>query len=458
MAEKYPAANGNWSTAANWNGGTKPVAGDLVYANGKTVTIDEDPASGIALLATTAGAVAVAGGSFTVSTARTITVTNITAGTTACVTCTNGVGITVTVNVSGIITGGSSAGAYGVNYTGSGPLIVNGNTTGGSVANNGHGVINSSATGTITLTGTCSGGVSSGSNGAQNANTGTFNIISNQTAKGIGYCIDNSSTGTINITGNIYGSTQSGTPTNSTCVYNLSGGIINITGSVIMYDTLCSSTTGIVNNVGTGKITVSSNVTGGSAINCIAISNSSTGEVDVTGNLQGGSATNTPAIYSSTGSVNDIAGSITANAGAALISSSTSALNKIRGNIVNVSNIMAVYCTAIVLDNSSSILFTAQSINGSNRNLTTDNTFGNPSQTNVRYGTVYGAANQYTGSLRVPSASNVLQGVLVDAGAGTYLPSSPADFLAALKADDLGKRLEVCATVQTTGDQLAALS
>lgn len=42
MALKYPAANGNWSTAANWNGGTLPAAGDTVYANGKTIVIDQD--------------------------------------------------------------------------------------------------------------------------------------------------------------------------------------------------------------------------------------------------------------------------------------------------------------------------------------------------------------------------------------------------------------------------------
>ena len=48
MAEAYyNAASGNWSTAANWKGGTLgdgnlPQSGDDVYANGKTVTIDQD--------------------------------------------------------------------------------------------------------------------------------------------------------------------------------------------------------------------------------------------------------------------------------------------------------------------------------------------------------------------------------------------------------------------------------
>ena len=64
MAEKYPLANGLWSNAANWNGGTKPVAGDVVHANSFIVDIDEDV--DVAELRTDAGTTAVAGGFFDV--------------------------------------------------------------------------------------------------------------------------------------------------------------------------------------------------------------------------------------------------------------------------------------------------------------------------------------------------------------------------------------------------------
>jgi len=40
MAVKYPLVNGNWSNAANWNDGTLPQAGDDVYADNRTITID----------------------------------------------------------------------------------------------------------------------------------------------------------------------------------------------------------------------------------------------------------------------------------------------------------------------------------------------------------------------------------------------------------------------------------
>jgi len=74
MAEKYPLANGLWSNAANWDGGTKPLAGDDVYTNGKTLTIDESVT--VATLRGTAGAVAVANGQFLTSGTVIITVTD----------------------------------------------------------------------------------------------------------------------------------------------------------------------------------------------------------------------------------------------------------------------------------------------------------------------------------------------------------------------------------------------
>lgn len=42
MAIKWPLANGVWSNAANWNDGILPDVGDDVYADGKTITIDQN--------------------------------------------------------------------------------------------------------------------------------------------------------------------------------------------------------------------------------------------------------------------------------------------------------------------------------------------------------------------------------------------------------------------------------
>jgi fibronectin-binding autotransporter adhesin len=74
MAEKYPLANGLWSNAANWNGGTKPLSDDDVYANNFTVTVNESIT--VNSLRGTAGAVAVANGQFLTSGSVTVTVTD----------------------------------------------------------------------------------------------------------------------------------------------------------------------------------------------------------------------------------------------------------------------------------------------------------------------------------------------------------------------------------------------
>ena len=40
MAVKWAVANGNWNAGATWNGGSVPVDGDIIYANGHTVTLN----------------------------------------------------------------------------------------------------------------------------------------------------------------------------------------------------------------------------------------------------------------------------------------------------------------------------------------------------------------------------------------------------------------------------------
>lgn len=72
MANRYAVATGNWSDTTTWNGGTLPTSGDVVRPNGFVVTIDVDVT--VDGLTNDASSPAVAGGSFTLSSAG-ITIT-----------------------------------------------------------------------------------------------------------------------------------------------------------------------------------------------------------------------------------------------------------------------------------------------------------------------------------------------------------------------------------------------
>jgi hypothetical protein len=70
MADRWAVANGNWSNTATWNGGTLPGTGDDVFADGWTVTINQDVT--VSSLQTTERSGGTAGGTFTTSGKRTV--------------------------------------------------------------------------------------------------------------------------------------------------------------------------------------------------------------------------------------------------------------------------------------------------------------------------------------------------------------------------------------------------
>ncbi len=203
MAVVYPAANDNWSTVANWMSGGNPYgqlpqSGDIVCANGKTVTIDMDLAAyTFDRLTTVATSPAAAGGGFTMGISGTINA-NIIAGTTSCLTST-GTGTTLVIN--GEIKGGS-ANARGLTCSGDCTMTITGNVTGGS---GGYGIYCSAAC-TMTITGNVTGG-SNHAYGIYCTAACTMTITGNVTggsgnyAYGI-YC---TAACTVTITGNVTG-------------------------------------------------------------------------------------------------------------------------------------------------------------------------------------------------------------------------------------------------------------
>lgn len=357
MADKwYTAASGNWSTAANWNGGTLPAAGDDVYADGKAVVIDQTV--NVGSIRTTQRSGGTIGGTFTVSSAQSITCTGAgiiaNTGTNGAVLVTASTG-TVTI-ISNII-GGSVGSSWGVYVTGNATVNITGNITGGS-ASSSHGLYVTSNS-TISITGNVSG-----TSGASTSSYGIF--------------------------------TQTGSPT------------INITGNV---------TANTAGGIGSNSAATALNVIG-----TITSSNTISGILFV-GNT-------TPVVVS--------------------------------GPMINVGSVNAVYAQKIRIYASAVTSWTYQNESGTSKVLYSAGVaLGNPAEADVRDGTVYGASSELTGTLIVPSPSNVVDGVPTDHTVGTY-STTPALIAAAVVAelgsstDPIAVRLQNVSTVQTTGAQIAS--
>ena len=416
MALRYAVATGNWSNTATWDGGTLPTAADDVFSNNFTVTID---------------------GTFTVLSIRN------------------------TLNAAAPVIAAGGQFRY----------ANNGNLT----CTAAQAIFVGSTTPTLEMT-------------LASPNTATFNgSVLTLTATTNYIAIRHSSSGTLNLNGN-YNIDSSINTRNIIAV--TSTGILNIVGDV---SSTTTATGGLMNAVlmtTSGTINITGNVTASSnnALNSSTISASS-GTVNITGNTTAntipavylsGAVTYTqignvnastvqPAIYNQTAAATiSITGIITASTGAPAIYAafalgsaySSGTYVKVSGNVINASNNMAIVAPRVTIDtNTSSWLF--QISTGGNRTLYAAGVaLGNPATTNVRFGTTYGASSELTGTLRVPSAANVLSGVLTDNTTGTLL-MTPSDFwnyliASGFTANSIGDRLQNAATVATTGGQIAA--
>ena len=415
MAFRYAVATGNWSNTATWDGGTLPTASDDVFSNGFTVTINGTfTVLSIRNTLNASAPTILLGGQFIYANGGNLTCTAAQAiyvGTT-----TPTLEMTLTTGNSAIFNGNvltmlNTSGAYiAIRHSSSGLLTLNGNYNLDSTA--ARNLISVTSTGTLTIVGDISSTVTGGTGG----NT-----------------LFMSGAGTINITGNVTASTNT---TIASSPISATTGTINITGNT------------------TASITPAIYLAGPVTYNQIGNVNASTVQ---------------PAIYNlTTAATISITGTITASTGSPAIYSaftlaasySSGTFVKISGNVVNSTNNMAVVAPRITIDtNTSTWLF--QISTGGNRTLYAAGVaLGNPTAANVRFGTTYGASSEFTGTLRVPTAANVLSGVLVDATTGTLLmtPQQFWDHLIStgFALNSIGDRLQNASTVATTGGQIAS--
>jgi hypothetical protein len=297
----------------------------------------------------------------------------------------------------------------------------------------------------------------------RHSSTGTLNLNGNYNidAAANRYVILLTSTGTLNIVGDV-SSTAIGSGGAMNNILMTGAGTLNITGNVT-----ASTNTSIVSstiNANAGTINITGNTTANTTPAIYLPGNVTYTQV---GNVN--ASTVQPAIYNQTAAATiSITGIITAGTGAPAIygafalgsAYSSSIFVKVSGNVINSTNNMAIVAPRVTIDtNTSSWLF--QISTGGNRTLYAAGVaLGNPATNNVRLGTIYGASGELTGTLIVPSPSNVLQGVGTDATVGTLL-MTPADFWnylisSGFTANSIGDRLQNASTVATTGGQIAS--
>jgi hypothetical protein len=414
MANKYAVANGNWSNTATWNGGSLPTSSDDVFSNNFTVTIDGTFTVLSIRNTSNASPAITAGGQFIFANGGNLTCTAAQAIYVGATTPTLEMTLTSgnTATFSGSVLTMSTSFLLAIRNSATGTLNLNGNYSidGGSTAT--RTIISITSTGIVNIVGDLTSTMAAG----------TFQT----TAVAI------TSAATLNVTGNVTGTGFAGIfPT----ITSTSAATINITGNIL------GSGSPAINLTGATTLNIIGNVTGASQPSIINSSSAAT--ISVTGIVTSGSSA--PAIYSSFALTSGYA---------------SGTFVKVSGSVVNSSNVMAIVAPRVTIDtNTSTWLF--QISTGGNRTLYAAGVaLGNPATTNVRFGTTYGASSELTGTLRVPSASNVLSGVLVDATTGTLL-MTPADFwnyliASGFTANSIGDRLQNAATVATTGGQIAS--
>ena len=394
MANVYLiSSGGNWSNGAVWNTGTVPTAADDVFTNGFAVNVDVSFT--VLSLRNTASTPIVSGGFFIFNTAGvTGTVTSaspLVPGATNMVQITATTG-TVTLSLGGNVAPRASNNDVLILYSGNCNFNVTGTNFNGNVSGNitGTSCISKTSAGLITITGNINGSTSNfGANNALISTNGNTIVIGNAvggTSPG-GTCrAISQSAGTLTVTGNVTG----GQGTNSNQGILFSGTSLTVTGAILGgIDSNAINTSAPINNI-------NGNVTAGGVAGAV----------------------------SSVANIINVTGDVTASASApAIIMSNANGQVYLNGNMVNNNGKMAIFAPIVWLDKNNTTSAAFFTSGGQARTLFSEDTFPNmPAEADTRFNTVYGPGNSLTGTLVMPVAANVRNGVTYDNGTvGTAL-------------------------------------
>jgi hypothetical protein len=452
MANVYAVKSGNWSDVTVWNTGALPTSADDVFSNNFTVAIDTNVT--VNSIQNTAATGVASGGSFQVTSSKTITCTKTIEGivNVANVVCLN-VNTSGDVIVNSDVRGRDGTSVRCITKSGTGTLAINGNLRGNFSSGSGGGALQITNTGTVTITGTVFEGPSNGST-ILVSSACTLNVVGNVISGNfnVNLTLDVAAANSqLNITGNLIVGSQA--------ISGWSSTVVSISGSNVIFNLVgdIDATQGI-SNTKIGLLV--------SGLNC---------EVTHTGNIVGTSNdviggiafTTTAAIkYNQVGYIKASMGS------AGFISTNGGAINILTGPFISSpSGIQPLYVTRMHYRRTmgSYYEFRDSSTNGAlppaapapaARLVSPDTLADPPIPANVRQGVVYAFSSQ-TGTMVVPNPINVSAGVPVDNTVGTAA-LNPSDIWDASidslnTLNSIGRRLKNAATVETTGAQLENL-
>lgn len=275
-------------------------------------------------------------------------------------------------------------------------------------------------------------------------------------------CITNSGTNTISITGSIISDIGSGiSSTSSTCYLTIVGNIGYTNASSIQAITLGGTSTLNL----TGTITAPPNAN--------AIVTNSSGTITITGALTSSNigACIASTINTGTSAINITTGIITAGTGVnAIYAPSSTLVTTGVSPLINSNSYMAVYAPRIRFYTGAQVEWTFQTSTGGTKILrNADGSSGLPSYIHVKIGQPFGPNRDIIGACVIPPANAVGVGIPVSAITpvddpvpvivGT-LQLTGEDLLNAISTSSnvVATRLKNVATVETTGDQLAAFN
>ena len=486
MADNKATKAGNWTDTTVWSLGRVPDGTDDVYLNGFAVTINTTNFNiTVGTLRNTIGTGIVAAGYLPVNSAGTFTATNgfYMAGAymfyfTDTVNLYN-------VNIYGNLVSQTAGTAfianssyYTVRFYGdvtmiSGVCIVHTGGLFGKTYYSGHTIMNggtfaSCTSGNLYIADTTTAVINAGTNYLSiggGVTTITGDVYQTFPADNQIYMTN----GTLNIIGNVYGSKTATGAKPYKLIYNVAAsGILNITGNIYTYDVNYGVYGLILNN---GIVNLTGNAYGGQADSSMAMTfNGANAALYITGDMYGSSTNNNAYVLSDKGNACtlDVTGNIYSQVSTAALMSALGSVVKARGNMVSLNGMNPVCCHKLLVSPTAGqyIQLKDTGLTASRTFSTSNATGGIPSTSDVRYGTVFGAASEYTGTLRVPAAGSVAYGVLTDNTTGTAILTADAvqtavwnTAAAGLITDgSIGQLLKNAATVASVGDQIAAMN